>query len=507
MNIRKIFLVIIFLFTNNILAEFGSILKVQQYSENELIVTIDEQIHIDYGVAYPLTYKINIPIESAELNVYKKESITDAWTKIEEKTSDDFFNGIEAVRFDYDSALAYVSLAFGERTDTVYIQFKDEFDGSVKISYEEITKYYDNRNAVVNSTADDWADYCDYKFVQSCREFRKRKMWLSTAIITQWSSPDTWNNIQTQIDSGYVEAIAHSRNHPHTPYADNYSEVYGCKVDILNELVLPKQFRYKDNEYVYVWIAPFGNYDSDVDDVVSKSKYLVSRMYNMDYHTLPTWDSEKEKFDSIGVSLEIGPTEIFGDPWPGTDDIDVLNSTFDSVTTTGKVYHAMIHPNTDVYLEDYFHQHLDYISGRKNIWYAATGHIYLYQLLKDHSQTPVAINDATNLTIHKIELNQNYPNPFNPITTINYSIANSRIPSGVEGNSHQIPDQVRNDNVNVTLKIYDILGREVVTLVDKEQQPGSYEVSFDASHVSSGIYYYRLITGEFVKTMKMILLK
>ncbi|MCK5455634.1 MAG: hypothetical protein KAI45_00820, partial [Melioribacteraceae bacterium] len=412
MKTQRLFLFILLLFTCNLIAKSNSILKVDQYSENELVVSVDEQIHVDYGLAYPLTYKINIPLGSTGLSVYKKEVVTDDWVKLDVKTSDDFFNGIEVVRFDYDNSMAYVSVAFGDKSDSIYIQITDEFDISVQISYQGITKYYDNRDAVVTSTADDWKDYCDYKFVESCREFRKRKMWLSTAIITHWCSEDTWNNIQTQIDSGYVEAIAHSRNHPHTPYADNYSEVYGCKVDILNELVLPKQFRYKDNEYVYVWIAPFGNYDSDVDDVVSKSKYLVSRMYNMDYHTLPTWDSEKEKFDSIGVSLEIGPTEIFGDPWPGTDDIDVLNSTFDSVTTAGKVYHAMIHPNTDVYLEDYFHQHLDYISGRNNIWYAATGHLFLYQMLLDHAQTPVAVKHSPNLTINKFTLNQNYPNPF-----------------------------------------------------------------------------------------------
>jgi len=91
----------------------------------------------------------------------------------------------------------------------------------------------------------------------------------------------------------------------------------------------------------------------------------------------------------------------------------------------------------------------------------------------------------------EFKLEQNYPNPFNPSTTIKY----------------EIPGQARNDNVFVQLKIYDILGREVTTLVNQEQKPGNYEIKFSGEHLSSGIYYYRISSGNFVKTMKMILIK
>ncbi len=62
-------------------------------------------------------------------------------------------------------------------------------------------------------------------------------------------------------------------------------------------------------------------------------------------------------------------------------------------------------------------------------------------------------------------------------------------------------------NVHVQLIIYDILGREIKTLVNESQSPGQYQVEFDASGLSSGIYFYRLQTSEFVKTKKMILLR
>ena len=93
----------------------------------------------------------------------------------------------------------------------------------------------------------------------------------------------------------------------------------------------------------------------------------------------------------------------------------------------------------------------------------------------------------------RFSLEQNYPNPFNPTTTIRYSIPSSPLPFG--------------KGLGVRLEVYDILGREVATLVNQEQQPGNYEVTFDASKLSSGIYFYRLQAGNFIQTKKMILLK
>jgi hypothetical protein len=96
----------------------------------------------------------------------------------------------------------------------------------------------------------------------------------------------------------------------------------------------------------------------------------------------------------------------------------------------------------------------------------------------------------------KYKLSQNYPNPFNPTTTINYSIPNAET-------LHATTQQV----TSVQVKIYNMLGQEVATLVDKKQSPGNYEVKFDASNLNSGIYFYHLKSGEFSESKKMILLK
>ena len=89
---------------------------------------------------------------------------------------------------------------------------------------------------------------------------------------------------------------------------------------------------------------------------------------------------------------------------------------------------------------------------------------------------------------------QNYPNPFNPTTRIKYFIPNV-IASGAK------------QSQLVTLKVYDVLGNEIATLVIEEKPAGSYEVQFNAGNFPSGVYYYQLKAGEFISTKKMILLK
>jgi hypothetical protein len=113
----------------------------------------------------------------------------------------------------------------------------------------------------------------------------------------------------------------------------------------------------------------------------------------------------------------------------------------------------------------------------------------------------------------EFRLEQNYPNPFNPSTHIRFSARGSGRPAGQAGfeeNGSGFPPRragkVQGSNV-VTLKVYDVLGREVRTLVNENLQPGSYEVTFDAAGLASGVYFYRLRAGEFTQTKRMMLLR
>ena len=100
----------------------------------------------------------------------------------------------------------------------------------------------------------------------------------------------------------------------------------------------------------------------------------------------------------------------------------------------------------------------------------------------------------------EFSLSQNYPNPFNPLTKIRFDVP---LDSRLRGND------------NVTLKIYDVLGREITTLVNEQLQPGTYETEWDASNYPSGVYFYKLvvsgaeplITNDYTETRKMVLIK
>jgi len=104
----------------------------------------------------------------------------------------------------------------------------------------------------------------------------------------------------------------------------------------------------------------------------------------------------------------------------------------------------------------------------------------------------LSVEDESNQIVNDFKLYQNYPNPFNPSTKIKFTIPVTL--SGVEGSP-------------VSLKVYDILGNEIAVLVNEEKPAGNYEVTFDASTLPSGVYFYRLRAGAFGKTNKMILIK
>ena len=117
---------------------------------------------------------------------------------------------------------------------------------------------------------------------------------------------------------------------------------------------------------------------------------------------------------------------------------------------------------------------------------AGTTHTLLGWGIRLNGQTAVGIQQITSQVPQKYELSQNYPNPFNPSTSIKFALPKSSL---------------------VTLKIYDIVGREVATLVNQELNAGTFEYSFDGSKLTSGVYFYRIDAGDFTEIKKMMLVK
>jgi len=115
-------------------------------------------------------------------------------------------------------------------------------------------------------------------------------------------------------------------------------------------------------------------------------------------------------------------------------------------------------------------------------WFTKGGIAYTFY----PSGSVVSVADESGKIPTNFELYQNYPNPFNPTTTIKYKITNSGF---------------------VSLKVYDMLGQEVAVLVNETKHPGVYELNFNASNLSSGVYVYRLQAGEHSSTKKLVLMK
>lgn len=126
-----------------------------------------------------------------------------------------------------------------------------------------------------------------------------------------------------------------------------------------------------------------------------------------------------------------------------------------------------------------------YISGE------ATGSVSGYDFVTVKYSQPIGIQNISTEVPEKFSLGQNYPNPFNPVTNIEFSIpAVGQMPA-----------------FDTHLIVYDITGKEIAVLVNQNLPAGRYKVDFDASHLASGTYFYRLTAGEFTEINKMVLVK
>lgn len=109
--------------------------------------------------------------------------------------------------------------------------------------------------------------------------------------------------------------------------------------------------------------------------------------------------------------------------------------------------------------------------------------------------TTIGVNQISSVVPEKFALGQNYPNPFNATSKIKYQIGKTE--NGI----------LKIENGMVSMKVFDVTGKEVMTIVNENQKLGTYEVTFDGSNLASGIYFYQLKTDNFIETKKLILIK
>jgi hypothetical protein len=257
-----------------------------------------------------------------------------------------------------------------------------------------------------------------------------------------------------------------------------------------------------EGNYLYIVdYQPFSNEDTYglyiIDITNPSAPFLVNRFQNITSYPQD-------------VNVENGYAYI-ADGYGGVEVVDV----YDPMNPSVIGYVDLIDGSTGIKVDGDYAYVSEYILGGLQVvdisnpatptltgWYQPTGvfalgvesfngFVYVsdglggIQIYRNLLVTPVSVEpDETVVSDFKLE--QNYPNPFNPSTVISY-----RLPV----------------NSNVVLKVFDILGNEVATLVNEEKPAGTYEVEFNASNLSSGVYFYRFTAGSFLITKKMSLLK
>ena len=202
---------------------------------------------------------------------------------------------------------------------------------------------------------------------------------------------------------------------------------------------------------------------SDCHKRMGQSNVAITEYNNTGYITLAKWDSTNKKVNILNTVIPI--------PGDWRQSLKIDHSTYSGDST--------IFPS-DPNLWQYLKSETD------------NAHLYFAEPLDSSTLANLGVTrfptsvESDRQIPKEFCLYQNYPNPFNPSTKISWQ-------SPVSG--HQ------------TLKVFDILGNEIATLVDEYKSAGNYEIRFDASGLSSGLYFYRLQAGSFIQTEKMILLK
>ncbi|MGE5796690.1 MAG: T9SS type A sorting domain-containing protein [Ignavibacteria bacterium] len=265
-------------------------------------------------------------------------------------------------------------------------------------------------------------------------------------------------------------------------YADTTYNIR--EYDSLSRLTLSKHSQSSNPQYSYQYVY---NYDSSGNINCTQQTIILDSLYN-------SWNYYME-FDESGKAVYEILSRIFNpvdSTWLENSEIFFDYDEENRILKMGET--ARFHYNTDGNLDTLINTHIiasGYLGNRgtlvdsygNQLWFpfpdpAGVVNCYYSTLITGTKKEEVKVQTFT--------LSQNYPNPFNPTTTITYTLPKSSI---------------------VTLKVYDILGKEIATLVNEEKLSGTYNVTWNAWEAASGVYFYKITAGEYSKVNKMMLLK
>ena len=454
--------------------------------------TIDSAAHDRYGLSYPATFVFEVPPGPPTLRAYKLPE----WTAIPTRDPSEVYSGVEAARFDMDAGRALVSAAFPADSDTLMLGFVDERFGTlVSATYDSMARYYDDSQAVVVLTADDWQEHDQWAFAAACDACQARKLWFTAGICTAGMAgppgggPPDWSLIQQEIDQGFVEPASHSRHHLYPPYnlmqwgvqSSYEEEIIGSRDDILGHLHLPPLNRRGAAEYLYTWIEPFGVIDHTARLMVGANGYLADRQ-SVYSRWFASWH------ETYGLYPVAGTAWIDTLTVPGP-----MNALFDWILYEGSIYIMMCHPRVIDWQAGPVLEHLDYLAHRPEVWYVGLGHLYAYHVLQDRNLLAHEALTTTGADAGAPDLPPVLA-LWNPVP--NPAVARAEIPFELAAAG------------DVRLAVYDVSGRMVRGLLAGPRSRGLQTAIWDARDergrsVPAGVYFIRLESGGEVRIRRL----
>jgi hypothetical protein len=344
---------------------------------------LNNAAHTKFGLYYPVTFHFSMAGGLSGLTAQFRTATSGGWTSLTTYTTSDFFNGVNGARFDYAGGHAYLSVAFIAASDLLQLRIIDGGSTPIAIGYVGVPAYYDNRAAAVTMSMDDWNPGNDASFDTALAILIADHIHMTTAIITDPTTPPPWSSIQTYINGGYVEAASHSRNHPNNEsdyISRGYTEeISGSRDDIKSNLTLPHNF-------VPVFIEPNGYENATVRSTAVGAAYLVIRGYPIPtaLDTWQTWNND----GSYNTALFSYYT------WDWVDNTtyrDAANAKYDAVYAAGGIYHLVDHPWQTGHwgANSNLSQHIDHIKDKLDVWYAAFGEMYQYHYVIERGAVSV----------------------------------------------------------------------------------------------------------------------
>jgi len=352
---------------------------------NEYRIQIDSTAHQKFGLYYPVTYKFRIPTGLSGLTAQYRFFET-TWDTLPVKTSADIFNGIDAVRFDYAQGFAYISVRFSRTSDNIHLRIVDGSGTPVSMVFDSIPRYYDERKAAVTISLDDWDVWADESFRLAVDQLNALSLYYSVGL--RLLEPP-WSSYQEKIDQSgdYLEISTHTIYHSCDP---NTYLLHGYDTEVIDSRDLMLTYlRFPAHPYIPLFIEPCGYSDENLQSSVTKGAYIISRSVEEPRADFASWDPVAGRYSRYGVTFD----------WWGDDTQNmrnIANAMFDSTLADGGIYHFMDHPWLTGHWVSGSNvlQHMNYIKGRTNVWYAPFGQMCLYHYLQER-RGGLSINPIT----------------------------------------------------------------------------------------------------------------